>query len=142
MKYLKIELRQKPGNTTIIYPTNYEWEIGNFAVDHLYYDEKGKGWLLLLIPDKSFIPTMIRQYVEEITEVQVNQISEQFEPRIEKITDEAKIRRIEIKIQRNLSLTQEEEKALDPTNPTSGFEMEKILADRIVIKKLDEISNL
>jgi len=142
MKYLKITTRQTPGMEGIRYPTNYQNEIGDFAVDHLYYEVGGVLRLLLLVPDKYYTPSMIREYVEEITEQEAIGISVANEKILEKITDEAKIRRIEIKTRLNQVLTADELKAIDPGDPTPGIEKEERLADRIPEKKKHEILNM
>ena len=130
MKYYKITLRQKPGSTELIYPERYQEEIGNYNAGHLYYDEGDTPMLLMCIRDKD-ANNIVREYVEEITEKEAKAISEAKERRIERITDEAKIRRLELKVARGKTLTAEEEKALNPNDPTPGFEKNKILADRI-----------
>jgi len=135
MKYFRIT----PGKdgTRITYPINYQHEVGDKAVDHLYYDEQGKLYLLLLIPDKDAVG-IIRSGVEELTETEATAISTQHETRIEKITDPAKIERIKIKISLAQTLTSEDLKALDPEDPTLGFGKEQILADRISVQKVNE----
>ena len=140
MKYLKIDLFQPPGEK-IRYPNDYQAHIGNYAIDHLYYDEGMDLKLILVIPNKNFKQAMIRESVVEITEVEVRQISESSEVRTEEVNDEAMVRRIEIKIKQGKSLTPKEEKAIDPDDDTPGFTKTKILADRIE-KKKDEIPNL
>lgn len=132
MKYLDIDIRPSVGSTQLIYPNGYQNEIGNFAKDHLYYDDdKGNPRLLLVIEDANFNSTMIRDRVTELTEVQAKAISEAKEQRIETITDEAKIRRIEIKSRLGMKLTTDEVKAIDPTDVTPGFGVTQILADRV-----------
>lgn len=136
MKYLDITLGRD--GATLIYPKNYQLEIGDPAKDHLYYDEGDIPKLLLLIPDKEYKKSMVRERVVEITEAQAKAISEAKEQRKEIVTDEAKIRRIHIKAVLGEGLTADEKKALDPTDTTPGFEMAKILADRIDIHKRNE----
>jgi len=125
----------------MIYPDHYQQEIGNYAVDHLYFDTvKGdnQSELLLVIPNNKFNPAMIRDRVEEIQESEVKSISGTYERRTEEIIDEAKIRRIEIKSRLGLSLTTDELDAIDPSKNNSVFKMSKILADRIDELKTDE----
>lgn len=136
MKYLKIHI-QKNG-TQMVYPPGYQSEIGDFAVDHLYYVEGTDDKLLLCIPDKDFKNSMVRNNVEEVTETNANLISTTNEQKIETITDEAKVRRLEIKSRLGIALTKDEEKALDPTDPTPGFGITEILADRIKKHKANE----
>lgn len=131
MKYYKISLPknakgelQYPGGVAV-----YEAEIGNFAVDHLYYDENFETFLLLIIPDK--VTGIVRPGVEEITEVEAKAISEAHENRVEKVTDEVKLRRLELKAAIGQVLTVEELDAIDITKPDSIFSETKILSDRI-----------
>ena len=142
MKYLKITLRRKVGNTKLIYPENYQAELGDFNFQHkghLYYDdENGNSMLLLSIADKDWKESMVRPYVEEITEVQAKEISEANETRTEQIVDEAKLRRIELKANLKQTLTQEELDAIDPEKPNSVFKISKILADKIDDYKIIE----
>lgn len=138
MKYLDIDIKPKSG-TILEYPVNYQSEIGNFAKDHLYYDdEKGFPRLLLCIEDGDYKSSMIRDRVTELTEAQAKAISEAKEQRVETITDEAKVRRIEIKASLGMALTTDEQKSIDPTDPTPGFGITKILADRITELKTVE----
>lgn len=130
MKYFKITLKQNKGSTTLVYPPNYQTEIGNNAVDHLYYDENDNPMLLLAIKDIDSTG-VVRPDVVEVTEVEAKAISETNEVKTEKITDEAKIRRIELQVARGLPLTPDEEKALDPNDPTPGFGKSEIFSDRI-----------
>lgn len=141
MKYLKITILE-PGNGPMVYPVGYQAEIGDFAVDHLYFDEiksDGESGLLLCIPDKHFKPEMVRDGVVEITEAEAKTLSEANETRTEVITDEAKVRRLEIKSRLGLELTKDELDALDPTKVGSVFATSKILADRVTDLKSDEL---
>ena len=142
MKYLKITLRKNQGSTQLIYPTNYQDEIGAFNFQHkgnLYYDnENGEPMLLLSIADKDWKSSMVRTDVEEITEEEAKAISEANETRTEQIVDEVKLRRIELKARLNQTLTQEEIDAIDPDKPNSVFKKREILADKIDnLKKME-----
>jgi len=139
MKYLRINLKSNPGSNEIVYPVGYQAEIGNFAVDHLYYDVDGALKLLLCIPDKDYKDTMVKTDVEVINEVDAKAISEAKETRTETITDEAKIRRLEIKSRMGVAMTADEQKALDPQDPTPGFGVTEILADRVAKLKANEV---
>lgn len=138
MKYLKVSLKSNPGSSQIIYPEAYQTEVGNFAVDHLYYDDSGALKLLLCIPDKDYKSTIVRTDVEEITEVDAKAISEAKEQRTETIKDEAKVRRLEIKSRLGMALTQDEQDSLDSTKANSAFGTSEILADRITKLKVNE----
>ena len=90
MKYYKITLEKE--GTKLVYPENYQTEIGDFALDHLYYDDGFTSMLLLILPDK--IKNVVRKNVEEITETEAKAISDSNETRVETIKDEAKLRRL------------------------------------------------
>lgn len=138
MKYLKIHVIQPVGGQ-MVYPANYESEIGNFAKDHLYYnDEVGECYLLLAIEDADYKPSMIKTNVEAITETEAKALSEANETRTETIKDEAKVRRIEILSRLGMTLTKEDQDSLDPTKPDAVFGTSEILADRIVDLKAKE----
>ena len=137
MKYLKISISSDKGK--MIYPVGYEAEIGNFAVDHLYYKDGIYLKLLLVIPDADYKTTMIRTGVEELTEKQTTDISEANETRVETLLDEVKLRRLELKATLGMTLTTEELDAIDITKPDSIFGTSKILADKIVELKAKEI---
>ena len=135
MKYYRITLNKAHPNAPLEYPSginSYQENIGNFAKDHLYYEEDGVTKLLLTVEDESVVgKTIVQKDVEELTEQEAKAVSEANESRTETITDEAKIRRIEIKSRLRVALTEDEEKAIDPEDETSGFNKSKILADRI-----------
>ena len=137
MKYLKISCGSNGSNIT--YPYRYEEEIGKFSIKHLYYDDGLFLKLLLCIPDKDYTSTMIRAGSEEITEAQAIAISESKQTRKETIKDEAKLRRIELKVAMGATLTKEESEATDITKPTSVFGVTSILADEIVKIKVAEL---
>ena len=130
MKYFNITLRHRQGSTEIVYPTNYQSQIGDFNAGHLYYDEGDTSMLLMCIKDKDAI-NIVRTDVEQITEQQAKAISVKNEKVTEAITDEAKVRRLELKVAMGKTLTADDEKALDPNDPTSGFGMAQTLARRI-----------
>jgi len=140
MKYLKISVRAKPGSSEMVYPTGYQTEIGCFAIDSLYYDVNGALKLLLCIPDKDYKSSMVRTDSEEITEADVVAISEEKETRTETIKDEAKVRRLEIMSRLGMTLSKEDTDSLDPEKPESVFGVNKILADRIVNLKSNEVA--
>jgi hypothetical protein len=131
MKYLKINIvgDYKGG---MVYPLKYEEEVGAYATDHLYYEEGGYAKLLLCFTDASFKSTMVRKGIEEISEADAIAISEANETRSEFIKDEAKLRRIELKVAMGETLTSDETVSTDISQPTSVFGTTKILADKIV----------
>jgi hypothetical protein len=130
MRFLNISLFQDNG--MIVYPVNYQSEIGDFNRGHLYYnDEKGNSFLLLSIEDADFNDNMIRDNVVEISETEAKTISEAHEVRTETVTDDAKVRRLTIKASLGQAFTVDELKAIDPDDPMPGFGRNKILADTI-----------
>jgi hypothetical protein len=131
MKYYKITLDKNPKG--LVYPENYQSEVGDKAVDHLYWDEGQQTYLLLLIPDTE--KDIIRKGIEEITEIDAKSISTTNETKTEVVVDEVKLRRIELKAQLGQTLTKDELDATDITKPTSVFGTTKILAERIDIIK-------
>jgi hypothetical protein len=148
MRYLKITLRNKPGNTELVYPDNYQVDIGNFNFQHrghLYYDdENGEPRLLLAIADKDWKDSMVRTDVEEITEVQMKALSESHENRAVLVTNEGELRRLELKakilqLKTSQGLTikpaeqfsQSELDSLEVGTAKSVFRTEKILADKL-----------
>ena len=141
MKYLKIHLLQQ--NNQLVYPVSYQLELGNFAKDHLYYDDDiGESYLLLAVEDADYKDTMVRERVEVISEVDANAISESKEQRTETIIDEAKLRRLEIKSRLGMTLSKDESDALDPTKPGAIFSTNKIFADRVVDLKAKEANKI
>ncbi len=137
MKFYNITLQRQPDGH-LIYPLNYQSEVGDFAVDHMYYDtEKGEPRLLLAIEDVN-AKDIVRANVEEVTELQASALSAQYEVRVEQVTDEAKVRRLAIKASLGQTFTTDELKAIDVNDPTPGFVMGKTFADRIADTKAIE----
>jgi len=140
MKYVKVNI-QNGNEGKLVYPEKYQEEIGNFAVDHLYYDEsEGVTKLILLIEDKDFNNSMIRENVEKITEKEVLKISEAKEVRTEKTINETMLRRLEIKSKLGEDFTQEEKDAINPDVEGGAIVKVRILADRISNRKEEEKS--
>lgn len=128
MKYYKITLNKGSGGV-LLYPENYQAEVGDKAVDHLYYDENDQAYLLLLIPDK--VENIVRAGVEEIAEADAKAISSANEARVELVKDEVKLRRLELKAKLGQVLSQAEMNAVDVSHPDSIFSVYKTLGDRI-----------
>lgn len=137
MKYFDITLHRN-ADRTLRYPENYQAEIGNKAVDHLYYDdETGMPRLLLAIKDAD-ATGISRTDVAEITEAAARGISESKESAVTQYSNEAEVARIQLKIMRNQTLTQKEEDALDPTSDEPGFTTRKRFIDRATAKAVIE----
>ena len=139
MQYFIVTPIKATPNSPMVYPANYQEEVGNYTVDHLYYDENGETKLLLCIEDKHTLNT-IRPGVVKITEIEANAISEANEKREEEVTNEAVIKRLTIKAQLGQVFTADELKAIDPNDPEPGIGKRQILADRIIEKKEIEIA--
>lgn len=139
MKYYKITLHKSPGG--LKYPSGiktYQSEIGDHALDHIYYDgdsDPKTTHLLLVLPDN--ITGVVREDVEELTELAAKALSEKHEAREETVTDDAKIKRLTIKASAGMELTSDELKAIDPDDPTPGIGKKEILSDRI-----DKLKNI
>ena len=138
MKYIKVRV-QKPskgivyarrmGLPTMIYPDGYS----DLTFEQAGYVEKDEITYILgsVKDDDSGLPKVMESSdVTELTKAEAIVFSEENEKRIERITDEAKIRRLEIKAKYQKPLTKDEKKALDPNDPTPGIELGKILADK------------
>ncbi len=132
MKFYKIKLPYDIGAKKHVYPRNYDNLIGVHNIGHIYYDDKadGKFTLLIIIPDDKALAT-VPENTEEISEREAIRIAAEYEPRTEQITDEAKIRRIELKVRMGKTLTRDEQDAIDIDHPTSGFNLSKNLEDKI-----------
>jgi len=144
LKHYRVTLPKNP-DKSLVYPANYQEEIGNYALDHLYYSDSGQDYLLLVLPADA--QNIIRDNVSELSEEQAKAISEANELRKEVIQDEAKITRIQTqlslinaKLGANVALdtaetaflsAPETAASLDPTSSETGITMGKILADRI-----------
>lgn len=129
MKYYNITLGKGPKGA-LLYPANYQEEVGDFAVDHLYYDVGKQSYLLLLIEEKN-ATNILREGIEEITEAAAHQLSGVHEQKVEVVKDEVKLRRIELKAQLGQILTTDESDAIDITKPNSVFATTTTLSDRI-----------
>ena len=137
MKYLKISITTGEGGK-FIYPVNYQSEIGDFAKDHLYYEDGANYSLVLCINDVDFKPTMIRLGVVEITETAITLISTTNETKLETVKDEVKLRRIELLVAMGSTLTTADADCLNPAKSQYIFGTTKILADKIIELKAKE----
>ena len=138
MKYIKVRVRRHPngvswarkhGFPTMVYPDGY----GDIEFEHSgYVKEDGVTYVLgALKNDASGLDRVLKSDdVVELTKEEAVAFSEKNQQRTEKITDEAKIRRLEIKSRFGKRLTSDEEKALDPDDPTPGIQKNEILADK------------
>ena len=130
MKFYKIKLPQGPGG--LQYPPNYQQLLGDHNVAHLYYDDEvdGFAYLILSIHDGN-TPSSLPENVSEITEAEAKALGDKYDPSVERITSEAVVRRVEIKSRLGVALTSDEERAIDPTDPTLGFGLSEGFSGRI-----------
>lgn len=143
MRYLKVRVKQHPkgviwarqhGQPTMIYPNGYSQIEFKYTG---YIEENGITYVLGAVEDNdSGLVEVLKdkEVVTELTKEEAIAFSEKNQQRIERITDEGKIRRLEIKSRFGKPLTLNEEKALDPNDPTPGLNLSKILSDKF--KKL------
>ena len=133
MKYLKIHLPQEPGKK-MQYPDQYRAEIEPYIVDnstHLYINDPAVNndcFLLLIVSDECAYKG---DNVTYLTKAEMKVFSTPFEKKEERITNEAVLRRLEIKVKDGGSLTADEQKALDPADPTPGIEFNETFSDKI-----------
>lgn len=119
MKILKIEVL-KDNKGECIYPPGF---ISINCLEHLYYDDliTNKTWLLVLINNIDIDKITDKTKVTELTIVETEILTNQYDPKTEVITDEAKIERLKLKVALGQELTVDEEKAIDQNDPTPGF---------------------
>jgi len=138
MKYLKVRVRRHQKGISyarrmnlpiMIYPDGYNQV--HFEVAG-YIEENNITYVLGAVKDddSGLSKVLESSDVTELTKDEAIAFSEKNEKRIERITDEAKVRRLEIKAKYGEPLTPDEKKALDPNDPTPGIEKGKILADK------------
>jgi NADP-dependent 3-hydroxy acid dehydrogenase YdfG len=138
MKFYVITLPYDNVARRMVYPSNYQIEIGDQAVDHLYYKDGAVTKLLLLIQDKDALVSLPGSVVE-ITEAEAITVSQANEQETERLTDPAKVQRLDILVRAGgHMLSADELKALDPDDPTPGVGKNLILASRIADHKLEE----
>jgi len=119
MKILKIRVRRDNFNTNI-YPPGF---LLINCLEHLYYDDPQTDicWLLVSVNDADVAKMTDLKDVTEITVAEAEAISNIYDPRKELITDEAKIRRLDIKARAGEKLNPADLKALDPNDPALGI---------------------
>ena len=135
MKYYKIKLPHTEKG--YVYPPNYISTMAAFNQGHVYYDDPVDVMftLLMAIPDKNAL-SVLPENVIEVTETEANIIGNQFDPSVEKITNEAIVQRLQIKATLGQVLTTKELAALDPDNLEPGFGKTESFVARIEKKKV------
>jgi hypothetical protein len=153
MKYYQVITTQKVGDTRIYYP--FEQESVGYVHSFYYTDNETKQFVrLLAIPD---VEAMAKadilnvEGVNELTEAEMFALIDTYEPVKEAISDEAKIKRIELKlrilelklargqtINAEDELTENEINALNPESSESGIVYTKTSKDIINDKKILE----
>jgi len=106
------------------------------CLEHLYYDDLAAGicWLIAAIKDEDLLKITDMTNVTELTLLEATTLLKEYEPKTEEITNEAIIRRLEIKTKAGLPLTADDLKAIDPNDPTPGINYKKRLIDRINVR--------
>ena|SRR3972149_9357262 len=134
MKYYKIKLPHTPEGYE--YPPNYNDTIGVFNKGHVYYDDVDDEMftLLISIPDDKAV-VVLPENVTELTEVEAFAVANQYDPKIQIITNEAVVRSIEIKSRLGITLSQKELDALDPTKSEPGFGISENMVDKVTKAK-------
>ena len=134
--FYKIKLPHTPG-MGYQYPSDYNNIISKYNQSHLYYDDKNDGvfTLLIAIPELNKLSSLPTN-VSEVTELEARKISDDYDPSVEIITNDAVVRRLEIKSQLGLPLSSKENDALDPTKNELGFGMSETFNARVDKKKL------
>ncbi len=129
MKILKIKVMNYP-NGSMKYPDGFK---SINCLDHLYYDDLTTGicWLIVVIKDEDLSKITDMANVTELTLLEATALLEEYEPKTEEITNEAVIRRLEIKTKAGILLTTDDLKAIDPHDNTPGICYRKRLIDRI-----------
>jgi len=129
MKYLKLTLPRKEGSGEFQYPSNYA-DLQPFIKNNLYVDDAGTCVLLLVVEDGA--EKVCKENVEKLTKAAMTTYADQFDKKTEKITDEAKVRRLEILAKAgDYKLTADDLKALDPADATPGVEYRKTFSETL-----------
>jgi len=137
MKYFVVTVRARLGDTKCYYPENYQ-EILDVTATDKYFEEGGVFKRLHIIPDDK-ATGIVRDDVVEVDEVEAMRIAA-INEKEEVITDEAKIKRIEIKANLGQELTNDELKAIDPNDSTVGINKKETMVDKINNFKDKEVS--
>ena len=139
-KYIRVKVVNNPqgvnwarknNQPVMIYPD--EFHLIDWIFSTYYSDEVQGDFYFIGVCDEKFVNQnfLNNENVTEMTKADMITLSEQVEPQIEEIKDEGKLRRIEIKTRLGQALTTDEEKAIDPADPTLGINYKKRLADMI-----------
>ena len=123
----------------IKYPIGYN-DLEHFIKSYLFVDEKiaekdeeKVTYLCLAINDgvnyKIILGDLDR--VKKLTKEKMIAYCTPYEKKREKITDEARVKRLAIKAQLGIPFTEEENKAIDPEDDTPGFGLSKRFVDLI-----------
>ena len=135
MKYFVVTTRNQKGSTKVIYPDNYQSLLDVTIMQGAFYftDPSDGLWKRVhAVPDADCEAIRVlaggTNLVEEITEEDAFALSDTHQGGI-RVTDEARIRQIEIKQRGGETLTAEDSKALDPDDKSPGFGRNETLRD-------------
>jgi hypothetical protein len=129
MKYLQIRVRSNEKGE-MIYPDGF---LQVRYLEYLYCDDTlaRTTYMLVMIEDKELEKIKVLTDVEEMTKANISIFANSYEPITEQITDEAKVRRLEIKAKIGEKFTLDEMKAIDPADPVLGINYRKRFSDLI-----------
>jgi hypothetical protein len=132
MKLLKIRVRADAFGG-MIYPEGF---LSFSCLEYIYCDELETGicWLVVLISDENFDKITDKTDVEEIDVAKAEEFLDKYDLRKTEVTDEARIRAIEIKTAAVVPLSAEDLKALDPADSTPGIKYRKRFIDKAKIR--------
>lgn len=134
MKILKIKILSDSFDGKMIYPDGF---LSFPCIEHIYCDELETGicWLVVLVNDEDISKIKDMTNITELTIAEAEAFTDRFDPKMEEVTDEVKIRRLEIMVKAGMELTDDEKKALDPNDPTPGIKYRKRFIDKVKIRK-------
>ena len=132
MKLLKIRVRSDEKGK-MIYPEGF---LSVNCLEHIYCDELETGicWLVVLVDDKEMDKMADQKDIEELTVLGAETFTDKYDPRNTEITDEARVRAIEIKSKSSISLNSADLKALDPADSTPGIQYRVRFIDKVKIR--------
>lgn len=133
MKILKIKVLSN-NYGEMVYPQGFT-SIG--CLEHIYCDDVKAGicYLVVAIKDEDILKMSDMTNMQELTEQEAEVFLNEYDPIREEITDEAKMRRLEIKAKTGIALTTDDLKALDPNDPTPGINYHKRFMDKVKARK-------
>ena len=132
MKILKIRVKAD-SNGKMIYPQGF---LNIPCIEHIYCNELETGlcWLVVFILGEDFVKILDKTDVQEISITEAEAFLDKYDPHDTEITDEGMIRAIEIRTKANISLSNNDLKALDPSDPMPGIRYRRRFIDKVKIR--------